>query len=360
MKHGFMFGKALLVVTTLAGSAYAGLGDIVFTDEFTDSVMLLADPGGANTVSNLYTFTGVGADFRPGDIIALPGGDYIVANNPLPVLDPSTASIERVTDLFGSPSHWTVTSSDPVQYPLRMQYDSGIGQVIAVNNPGSDFNLPNRFEGILGVDPDTGTVSELYSNPIPPQDPRPRYQAGSGMWPDPFSGLYFHMSNNGGEYFTGDPGDENQGSQIYMFDPVAGTVDLAIDLSFVIPGTPITRPGGIVALPGDTPGWRDVYLADLETDSIYKIRFDDNLDYVDISVVLDGLENPSSLDFNPFTNKLVWASPLEDRIEQANLDGTGWEILATGIKARGFEFIPAPSTIALLGLGGLISSRRRR
>ncbi len=345
----------------LAGSAAsAQLGDIVFTDENTDSVWYLADPGGSNTLSNLYTFTGVGPDFRPGDIVMLPGGDYAVGNNPRPVLDPSTASIERVTDLFGAPSHWTIASSDPIQFPLSMRYRASTNQLITTNNPGSDFTLPNRFEGILGVDPDSGVVTEIFEKVYDDTEPRPRYQAGGALWEDPYSSQYYHISRNGGEYFTGDPGDENQGSQIYMFDADAGSVSLAVDLSFVIPGTPITRIAGMVALPGDNAGWRDVFIADLETSSIYKVRFDNTNAYVDISTVLSGLTTPSGLDYNPYLDKLVWASPGALEILQANTDGTGLEVLASGVLARGFEFIPAPSSIGLLGLGGMLALRRRR
>ncbi len=351
-------------VTLLAGlaasSAQAGYGDIIFTDELTNSITLLGDPGGSNTLSNLYTFTGVGADFRPGDIVVLPNGDYAVGNYPLDVLDPSTASIERVTDLFNLPSHWTIASSDPIQFPGSMVYRDATNQLLINNNPGSAFTLPNRFEGVLGVDPDNGNVSEIFEKVYDANEPRPRYQAGKQLWADPFSDQYYHTCANGGSYFTGDPGDENQGSQIYMFDADAGTVALAVDLSDVIVGTPITRVAGLVVLPGDNAGWRDVFITDLETTSLYKLRFDDTNSYVDIETVLSGLNNPASLDYNPYTGKFVFASPAFDQIWQTNPDGTGLEMIASGVKARGFEFIPAPSSLGLLGLGGLVALRRRR
>jgi hypothetical protein len=355
-KHVFTLAAA----TLFAGSAaHAQFGDIIFTNELTDSIDYIADPGGSNTLSTLYTFTGVGADFRPGRIIQLPGGDYVVSNQPLPVLDPSTASLERVTDLFGVPSHATIASSDPIQNPNSLVYRADTNQVLTVNNPGSAFNLPLRFEGILGVDPDTGVITEIFEYDPFDDPPRPRYQAGGALGEDPFSDMYYNVSRNGGEYFTGQPGDENQGSQIYMFDAVAGTVDLAVDLSFVA-ADPITTVAGMVVLPGDNAGWRDVFISDLETTTIYKLRFDDTNTFVDISTVLDGLTNPSGLSYNPFLDKLVWASPTSEEVWQANLDGTGLEMIASGVLARGFEFIPAPSSVGLLGLGGILALRRRR
>jgi hypothetical protein len=356
-----MMKKCVLTVLVAGGamtaSAFGGFGDIIFTDQYTDSIWTLEDPGGANTLVNLYTFPGAGPDFRPGDILELPSGDYAVGNNPFPPQDPSIASLELVTDLFGAPSSSTIASSDPIQFPTGLVWDAPSGQVLAVNNPGSDFVLPNRFEGVLGINPNTGVVTEVYEDPMDGA-PRPRYQAGGPIQADPFSDLYFHVSNNGGEYNTGGGGDDSEGSQIYMLDAAAGTVDLLIDLSFVLPD-PLTRPGGLVALEGDNAGWRDLYFGEKETSSIYKIRVDDALNYVDIELVIDGIVDPASLDYNPFLEKLVWASPVNDEIYQMNLDGSGLELLATGVKARGFAFIPTPSTALMLGVAGLVARRRR-
>ncbi|MCK4873012.1 MAG: PEP-CTERM sorting domain-containing protein [Phycisphaerales bacterium] len=354
------FASLVVAACTAAGAHAATIGDIIFTDELTNSVNLIADPGGANTVSTLFTFAGWPAHFRPGDIVALPGGDYAIGNSPIDVQDPSEASIERITDLFGTPTTWTIASSDPIQFSHEMEYRAASSELVVVNNPGSAPVIPLRFEGVLGVDPDSGSVSEIYAGFMGGDPPRPRYQGGNALAKDPYSSNYYHTTVNGGEWWNGQPNDENQAGVLFYLDVDAGTVDIVADMSYLITDTPIVKVSGLVALPGDQPGWTDLYLSDLFTDAIYKLRIDDMGNYVDITTLLDGLDKPQAIDYNPYTNKLVFSSVLSSTVQQINLDGTGRETLATGVWARGFEFVPAPSSAMLIGFGGLTLLRRRR
>lgn len=73
--------------------------------------------------------------------------------------------------------------------------------------------------------------------------------------------------------------------------------------------------------------------------------------------------NPADLAIDVVGGKIYWMDAITDKIQCANLDGTGVEdIITTGIDStEGLAiYIPEPSTVLLLGLGGLLLRRRRK
>lgn len=351
-------GKRALVLLAVAGIAAAVHarpgGDIIFTDEVTDTVRLLS---GGN-VTTLWAFND--PTTRLADIIVGPDGEYYVANGPLPRENPSTASIYRFDNLLHAPVLSTLASSDPLQDPYGLAFNAASNHLIAVNNPPFLPVLPNHNDGLVAVNRANGSQIMSYNEP-PKATGNPQYSAGNGIVADPFNAnSYIVTCVNGGVFNEGQINDLEASTIWRMsFDTntLQSTASLLVDLSSTNLGTPLTFLGGI------TSAGNDLFVADRRADAVYKIVLDANGDFSSIVQVLGGLNEPENLIYNPYTGKLVIDVRDElnnPMIVQCNLDGSGYEVLATGFHARGFEIVPAPATLGLLGLGGLIAARRRR
>ena len=242
-----------IVTVGLCGIAQGDDGDIIFTDQLTGTINMVNSP--LNT-SVLHTFQG---NTRISDIIRI-GNNWYVGDGPRPEADPSPGKIWKVTDLFGAPSDSIHSDSDPVQNPIGMIYDRASDHIITVNNPVSN-QLPNHFDGILGVARSDGAAVEIFEEP--PAGSRPRYRAGVRLAPDRASDDYFVTVLNGGIQTGAD--DFDFGSVIYRLDidrnTMVGNVELVVDLSDtgvtgLSRGLTFTR--GIVTLPGSN----DMYVVD--------------------------------------------------------------------------------------------------
>lgn len=340
MKNMMMM-TCIAAVASLAGTTIAQVdGDVLFTSEAQDSIRLVS--GG--TVSTLYSFS---TDVRLAGIDQAAGSFYVASGFPS---EPTDSKIFKITDLFGSPSASILDDGFPIMNPIGLEYDRGTGQLLSVNNPGFDPNIDPRFEGILGTSL-AGNTNVLFEEP-PLGDPNPKYRAGADITPDRISGDFFVTSDNGG---VDDPGGytDSEASTLWRLDPTTGTMDLLVDLSNSSEGT-LTQVRGITTLPNG-----DVVITDRFSDSIYRVSLDGSGQFDSISLIA-AVTTPGRIEYNRYNNTLVFGEADLDQISQINLDGSGYTVLATNVQPRGLYIVPAPSSLALLGLGGLIAVRRRR
>ena len=97
---------------------------------------------------------------------------------------------------------------------------------------------------------------------------------------------------------------------------------------------------------------------------IYRVDLDNQGDFAGITEVLSGQFFPGDLTYNKFTGKFLFGDrrvSTGGNIYEVNIDGTGLNSILNGFIPGGIDVVvPAPGSLALLGLGGLVAARRRR
>lgn len=369
-------------LTVFAGLAIAANpGDIVFTDQNDTSIKLLASPGGSNTLSTLVTLPGLpfGADgslWRPAGITADASGRYYFANQDFNTATQSHTNngIWAIDDLFGTPTVSSFINAPQDSYPFDVDFDPANNGLVWNQNPW-------RFDGESVPDGLNGTYINspfnLQFHAENTSGPRPFYEGGVFIVKDPNSNDYFCTALNGGQ--GGGLGDSSTSTLWRLSpnfaNPGASTLTLVKDFtSDPALSNPMRWLRGITAVPGTN----DLYITNTMPDhqsfpgataGVYKITLNPDGTYASMTLINSDILLPEAIEYNPYTGKLIISAfhdannnGLADdgRIYQMNLDGTGLELLATGVHARDFHIIPTPGTFALLGLGGLIAARRRR
>ena len=365
--------KKALVLAIVAGAASVAAAQqlgytVVYTDQISDSIGKIESVGVTNTLVNF------GASDRLAWLFQGPNSDWYVANGPSPVGNPSDSKIQRVTGLFsGAATVTTLASNDPLQNPVGIIYDSASNDIITLQNPAGPVAQGKR-DGISRVNFNTGAVTMVYDEPSIFTTPRPRYEAGHHIVRDNTAGSsnYIISCVNGG-VFTAGTNTDPDASTLWYFDASTNTPTLLADLSGSLAGGgSITRLTGITAIAGDN----DLFAADTllpnGAGAIYRIVRDDVTGAVTaVNLVLGGLTQPEQLLYNPYNNTIlvgergnydgISGDPAQTaRIFEMNLDGSNVRTLATGVFARGLAVIPAPGTLAMVGLAGLAAARRRR
>jgi hypothetical protein len=374
-----------ILILAIAGSAASAnaqnIGDVLYTSNDRD--------GGQDTIrlldySNLSASTLVSFPAGPESTRRLSGvamgptGEFYFNNSPFPTTNPSTASLIRVDNMFNPGLRTTTTfaSADPIQQVGGMAYDSLTNNLLFANNPGSE-NLPLREEAILGIDiANPANISVVRQQPSV-NDPRPRDFAYTAVHADRLraDNYYIGTADGGVDINPNVNHANNQGSLINRMvmnnpaDPTDISYELLVDLSASVTGLSdtISLMRGIASADNG-----NLYIADNDSRSLYEIELDGNGDYVSISKLLDldtahgSRFQPMGIIFNEFTGKLNYieqdidSGNFERRIVELNLDGTGHSVLLDDTEASSLYAVPAPSALALLGLGGLAAARRRR
>ena len=274
--------------------------------------------------------------------------------------DPTlTSGLFRLDNPFGMPSITPVATGRPIENPIGLQWDAGRGNFITVNNPFTPD--ASSVEGILGITPG-GSVSTIFEQDL--SVPRPRYQGASRLAPEFGTSNYLVTSPNGSGAVVG-PGELGTGSALYRIEidgSLSGTSSLVVDLadtSVTGLAEPLLDTAGIAVNP--TNGL--VYLTDRNAGAIYEMTLDGSGAFDSIRVLLDGLNEPEEIQYDPFNDRLVFDENLGTdlgRISQVELDGSGLRVLIEDVETRGIAIIPAPASLSLVALGGLAAMRRRR
>jgi hypothetical protein len=382
-----MIAAGLLALAGFAASASAqSPGDIVFTvDDFFSN-----QPQGIYSLSVGQQLAPVGGQVPTQRLLFAEGanrvqgitwdgaGTYYVADGVLPTQNPSTAKIWRVNNMFGAPVATNISEGGQLENPIGVAFHAASNNIITVNNTIAGGPGPG-FEGIVGVNASTGVRTTLFQENN--ANPRPRHEGGTYISQSPqaaFSNTFYAVSVNGGVAQPNPSSDDGVASVITRFDvnpgSLATTATTLVDMTDVqaaLGGVLLTQLRGIAAIPGTN----SLLITDLgnkelgspvRAGGIYRIDLNGSGGFSSISPVITGLAFPESIVYNPFTGKIVFEeivdlnTPGVARISQVNLNGTGLQVIADGIHARGFVVVPAPTSAMALAGAGLVALRRRR
>lgn len=364
-----MLKTTCLVTSALIASAgLAQSYSIVAFDHADQSLNLIdvpnSDPSQVS-VNNLFNFAD--PDTRVLRIDRAPSGRFYMDNSPFPPTNPNEAGLIQIDNLFSAPNQSFLAQGDSrFSIGSSVDFDAARNQVFMMQIPTSDHADP-RYFGVLGINPNSGAITNVYEEDRDNPPPRPRWQRGIEMVKDINTEDYFALGVNGGIFEDpngpGDPPDRNFGSTLHRLSidgGLNGTESLIVDLSDTnVTGLarPITFARGIDI----NPASGDIYIADGEG-SIFTVTLDGGGNFSGITEIVSGLldERPDALLYNPFNDKLLFNTARGDSIYQVNPDGSDLELVIDNFDAGGIYVIPAPATLVLLGLGGLTATRRRR
>ncbi len=383
MKIGVIVAFAGLAASALAQNA----GDVLFTtrDRFAsggvdpDRIGLIEVDGG-NIVSTLFEVPEL--DSRTNRLARAPGANnFYVGNVPFPPADDrTTGNLYRLDNLFGVVSRVGVVNSADVPEliaPAGIQYNADADKIIWINNAiGTGSGPGDVDDGIFGAAPDGSMLTDIFQEP--PSGPAPRYNAGVEIKPDPLRPNSYYVSTlNGGDDVTGE-GDPQSGtlwrldvdtndianSTMTLITTLDGaTTGLGENLTFV-QGMTVLPDGTVIV--GDKKN-RKIYSLDISDDGLGLDGATELIDFAPIHSNFGLTEaGPGDIEYDEFNGMLVLVEDVDqnrnfdDRIARIALDGTGYEVLADHVAAVDVFVVPAPAGLALLGLGGLVATRRRR
>lgn len=346
--------KTTMTVATLfaaAGAAFAQDSQFLFTNQGSPGIDGYI--GGAQT--RIVDVTNPGA-FLAG--IVQVGDSFFFADGAGDADPTFTSGIFRLDNAFSTPSISPVSTSMPLENPIGLQWDAGRSNFITVNNvfsPGA-----GSVDGVLAVTMG-GSISTVFE-----EDrtlPRPRYQAAARLARES-SGSYLIPSLNGSAAVTG-TGELGNGSALFRLNidgSLSGSTELVVDLADTAAtglADPLLDTAGVAINPNNGL----VYLTDRNAGAIYEMTLDGSGAFDSIRVLIDGLDGPEEIQYDPFNDRLVFDENFGadlGRISQVELDGSGLTVLVDDVDTRGIVIIPAPASMALIGLGGLVATRRRR
>ena len=352
-----------LLAGSLASTANAQAnGSYVFTSD-DDNIYHL--PTGAASPNSVASFA---ADHRLLGVSVGPNNRLFVGNGPFPIMGPvnTVNMMYTVDNWFAGPAVISpLQSGDPIQNPNHHIFHAPYNGLVTVNNPGTQEPLPNRSEGIYHINAGSGATTLMHQEqPFATPLAAPHYNAG---------GVVTHWQ--GDRFFVtaieGSPtlslGHPSRASTLHRLDvnpgTLAATETLVIDLGNTAQtglAFPISRANGIANV-GDT-----LFLTSHEFSTgigrIIQVDLTPAGGVAGVSVLVDNLPFINDIVYNPFNNKLAFTDrSANPGIWEVNLDGSGLtKILNDGTLPERLAVIPAPSAIALLGLGTLAAMRRRR
>lgn len=358
---------AAAAIAALSGTVAAqSAGDVVFTTD--DGGVWLRTLGGTTTQLAQINDPGV----RLADLAFGPDGTLYVNSGPAPVQNPSQAVVYRIDDPFGAANVSVLASSDPLQNPVGLVYDPNSGNLLAVNNPGTP-GQPQFYIGLLGINPTTGAVTEVLERDI---SSFPTWNRGSYLSAVPgVAGEFFATAAEGSATIIPPVPGFNRAGSLHRLtvssDLATASESLIVDLgdtSVTGLSKAITRVTGVTAVDAQTL-FVSAFDFDDQAGAIYRVDLDTDGNFVGLQDITSGNVPqtflPEELEYNPFTGTLLFADRSTSgasggNILEINLDGTGFSIFANEGRVRGIAIIPSPAGAALLAMGGLVASRRRR
>lgn len=347
------YAAGVAALAGLALGAHAGPYGVVFTNESDDTIKLWQGGSLTTLVSFADPSTRLGGITR-----STANGKWYVANGPI-VPTATSASIYEIDDIFAAvPNVGVLTSGNPSQNPIHLRWDAGRNVLMSVNNPGT-HPLDPLLDGVLAYHLD-GSTTTVWSEPEPVGAP----SYFDGVWMTPIadgSGDYLVVAGNGGAF--GGPGNAYSATlwRMSVGLGLSGSMSLVADL-------------GDAALHGLAEGIFDargltttkdgrIFMTGKDTGKIYELDVDGGFSIAEIAA---GLDYATRIEYNRFNDTLVFVQQHVPagvgQISQINLDGTGLVLLTDDaiVSPRDLYIIPNPSTLALIGVGGLFASRRRR
>lgn len=374
--------RLLLAAAGLAFAAGVSNAQVVV---FTDTIDGQATTGSAirtwDSSNGVLTHATYGVGVRLAGIDHAPSGtsDFIVANGPHPLGGTPSGSILHVANLFGGATTTTLASGQQVWEPIGLRYDARSNSVIELEN-GTGSAPVGMVRGLYGTNYGTGTQTLLQRERVaiasvinPTPEGRAWHEGGTYLTADSrgVAGRYYVMSTTGGRHvgaYQGIP-NQNVSSTIWKVD-VNGTATSANFSEMIDTATAsfIHNPNTIAGAGNNYTDFRgicmdgnnDIYVTSTFFGLIVKITTDANGDFTGSSIVAQGLDAPETIEWDEFTNTLVFAQLGSRTLSRINLDGTGLTTLASNVHVRGITFVPAPGVLASLGLAGLAVVRRRR
>ncbi|MBX3360937.1 MAG: PEP-CTERM sorting domain-containing protein [Phycisphaeraceae bacterium] len=351
MRKWFCAG-AVVAAAGLATSAGGVNGDIVFTNQTDNSIKVLS--GGSLTT--LVTFAD--PTTRLAGITRAGNGKWYVANGPIPPTETS-ASIYEIDDIFAAaPSVSVLTSGNPSQNPIHLRWDKGRGVLMSINNPGR-HPIDPALDGVLAYHLN-GTTTTVWSEPDPAS--RPFYY--DGVWMTKIADGtddYLVVAGNGGAF--GGPGNLYSATmwRLSIDGALNGTMSLLADLGDA--GSLGLAEGIFDARGLTTTNTGRIFMTSKDNGKVYEIDLSGGFGITEIA---SGIDYATRIEYNRYTNRLVLAQQHFPAgfglISEIRLDGTGYTVLTADpiVSPRDLHIVPAPAALALLGIGGLLSARRRR
>lgn len=360
--------KIRTAILALAAGSLAGVagaqtnGSYVFTSD-DDHVYHL--PSGAAIANQVATFP---AASRLQGVAVGPGNRLFVGNGPFPVQQPvnTVTMMYTVDNWFAGPAVISpLKIGDPIQNPNQHIYHAPYNGVVVVNNPGSQEPLPNRSEGVFHIHGTTGATTQMYAE-APQGTPFPYYNGGGAVTAWQGNADKFFVTGVEGSG-TQSLGSLQRASSIHRLDVNPGTLvateSLVVDLGntgVTGLGFPVSRANGIASV------GNSIFISSFEFSTgisrIIQVDVTPAGTLAGVSILLDNLPYINDLIYNPYNGKLVLGDRSTDPgIWEVNTDGTGLtKILDDGPLPDRIAVIPAPGALALLGLGALAGTRRRR
>ena len=364
--------NAQIVVFTDTGDGPATGGSYIKTWDFTNGVLTRATYAPGVRLAGIDHAPGGTCDFYVADGVKPPPSGALAG----------TGRLLKVTDVLGAASTSVIATGQQIWNPIGIRFDSRSNSVIDVDNLTSPGNPPEVVRGLYGINVGSGVQTllqqERVSIPgVPPPNPEGRafHEGGTYISNDSrgVAGRYYVMSATGGRHvgaYQGIP-NLNVSSAIWKVD-VDATATSSTFTEFVD-----TSSAGFVhnsvSIPGALTNYTDfrgicmdadnnIYITSTYFGLIIKMTTDANGDFTGSSVIASGLNAPETIEYDEFTNTLVFAQIGARTLSRINLDGTGLTTLATNVHVRGIDFcpIPTPGAIAGIGMVGLVALRRRR
>lgn len=359
---------AVLAVAGLAVSAQAAaVGNIVFTSKTNDAVMYYNN----GTVSTLVSFAD--PDVRLAEIMRAPTGDYYVGSGPFPVdINNNKSAIYKIDNVFAAlPTVSTVKQGFDMANPNGMVWYNGQSTVLYANNAQSEYgNDTQVYRGIRALNVNTSADTGSYQQS---GTSFPTVRTANDILQNPYATAndFYVVAINGGNNDFSSADAAYSTIWNYNVDPTTkvGTPSLMVNLGDT----------GVTGLNGPLTFVRHatvkassnemfvvnaaLNIQDQTRNGIFKITLNNDGSFGGIQMIFQDLVNalrPDNIEYNPYTDKVVFSDEPSGNIYQINPDGTGFELVASNVGARGFYFVPAPGSLALVGLAGLAAARRRR
>ncbi len=348
-----------------AGAQAAAVGNIVFTSKTNDAVMYYNN----GVTSTLVSFSD--PDVRLAEILRAPSGEYYVDSGPFPVdTGNNKSALYKIDNVFAAvPSVSTVKQGFDMANPEGMVWYNGHRTVVYANNPQSEYgNDTQVYRGVRAVNVDTSVDVGSYQQVVNIPSPR----TSNDVLKNPYGGAndFYLVSINGGSAIV--PNDAAWSTLWnYQVNPgdMTGTPSLMVNLGDTSV-TGLAKSLTFVRHATIKSSANEMFIVnaalnsqDQSMNGIFKITLNGDGSFGGISMIFQDLVNalrPDNIEYNPYTDKVVFSDEPSGAIYQINPDGSGFELVVAGVGCRGFYFVPAPGSLALVGLAGLTLGRRRR